>query len=1050
MKLVELSIKRPVSTTVAVLFLALFGFIAMWNIPIQLVPTVEQPVINISTFWPGASPQEVEREITIKQEEMLKGVEGITKITSSSSSDRSNISLTFRTSEDINTAMIRVSNRLDQVLKYPENALKPVITNVDANTSALAWFILLPTEQNGFQGDLSTLHQFVEDQIKPAFERVQGVAQSNFFGGRQQEMHVIFEPSKLASRGITLANLASALERGNADVSAGDFNEGKRRYVVRTMGKFNTPSDIENLVISSVNQTPVYVRDVAEVKLGYGKEEARTYYFDQRMIAINAIKAPNSNVLHVMEDLKAVQKELNSELLNPKGLQIILASDQTEYIYSAMSLVKQSLLIGAFLAIFVLLIFLRSPSSTLVIAVSIPISVIGTFAMMAAFGRTLNVISLAGMAFAIGMVVDNSIVVLENIYRHKQMGKDSFTASFEGAREVWGAVLASTLTTIAVFIPVIFIKEEGGQLFQDIAIAISCGVGLSLIVAITVIPSLSARLIKRTHQHEGKLAQWSQSAVTFLISLLGLVNKTLFRQILTVFGVTILALWFSWQLLPKAEYLPTGNQNFLFGMLFPPPGYSVDEVAKYHDRYTKALNPLWEKGSEDSKSMHGGGIRGFFYVALASQAFMGVQANEPLRIRELYPDFQAVNSSLPGAFAFITQASIFQNASGADRTINIQLVGPELEHLIQLGGQVLGTVQQILPGSQVRPVPSLDLGNPEVQFTPDREKMAKVGLATNEVGFAVNALVDGVKVDDYFYEGNEIDLKILGQSENRRLELRGHLENTRNHTQSIGQFPMATPSGDLIPLSALGELKISNGPVQINHYERERTIAIAVTPPAETALEEAMDLINAKVIGPMREHHQLGGMYRSVLSGSADKLTLMQQELKWNFILALIITYLLLSSLFESFFYPFVILFSVPLASVGGVLGLRMLNLFSSEVQPMDILTMLGFVILVGTVVNNAILIVHQALNHLRRDKMELIDAILTSTRTRVRPIFMSISTSVFGMLPLVLFPGAGSELYRGLGSVIVGGLVCSTFFTLILVPTMFSLGWQIKTRVFQ
>lgn len=1035
MKLVDVSIKYPVSTTVAVLFLALFGALALVNIPIQLVPTVEQPVINISTTWPGASPEEVEREITIKQEDMLKGVEGITKMTSSSSNSSSNITLTFRTSEDINSAMIRVSNRLDQVLEYPENALKPVITNVDANSSALAWFILLPSETNPFKGDMATLHQFVEDHIKPAFERVNGVAQSNFFGGRRQEMHVLFDPSRLASRQITLSQLASALRQSNVDVSAGDFDEGKRRYIVRTMGQFRSPEDIESLVVTTVDGKPVYVRDVADVQLGYGKEGARTFFFEERMIAINAIKAPNSNVLQVMEDLKEVQGNLNNELLKQRGLQLVLAADQTEYIYSAMSLVQQSLAIGAILAILVLLVFLKSPSSTLVIAVAIPISVIGTFAMMAAFGRTLNVISLAGMAFAIGMVVDNSIVVLENIFRHKQMGKSSFDAAYHGAKEVWGAVLASTLTTIAVFIPVIFIEEEAGQLFHDIAIAISCGVGLSLIVAITVIPCLSARLIRRVHDQKGRVTRIAESLVQSLIFSLGFVNKTLFRQLLTVGVLTGLSVFFSWKLLPQAEYLPTGNQNFLFGVVFPPPGYSVEEVSGFHKRYVKALSPLWEPSKEELKTEHGGGIRGFFYVGLANQAFMGVQANDPLRIRELYPDFQSVNRSLPGSFAFITQASIFQNAGGADRTIEIQLVGPELESLIALGGQVLGQMGQTVPNAQARPIPSLDLGNPEVQFRPDNEKMNKAGLSASEVGFAINALVDGVKTDDYFYQGKEIDLKLVG------------VPDFKSHTHTIEAFPVATPKGDLVPLSALGSFQLKNGPVQINRFERERTIAIAVTPPPEIALEDAMNRIETQILGPMRERGQLGGLYRVVLSGSADKLTQMLSTLKWNFILALIITYLLLCSLFESFYYPFVILFSVPLATVGGVIGLQILNMVSSEIHPMDILTMLGFIILIGTVVNNAILIVHQALNILRNEQVELREAILRSTRTRVRPIFMSITTSIFGMLPLVLFPGAGSELYRGLGSVIVGGLFCSTIFTLLLVPTLFALGYRLKNR---
>jgi HAE1 family hydrophobic/amphiphilic exporter-1 len=865
------------------------------------------------------------------------------------------------------------------------------------------------------------------------------------FGGEQREMQVIVDPAELAARQVTLNELGAALERENRNYSGGDFDEGKRRYIVRTVGEYESAEDIENIVIAVRNGVPIYLRDVARAELGYRKPFARVFQKGQQIIAMNAVKEPGTNALEVMDGVKATVARLNRELLAPRGLRMTQVYDQTDYIDSAISLVRQSLFIGGFLAILVLLLYLRSGSSTLVIAVAIPISVVGAFLMMYWFGRSLNVISLAGMAFAVGMVVDNSIVVLENIYRHRQMGKSRRDAAHEGAREVWGAVLASTLTTIAVFVPVVFIKEEAGQLFGDIAIAISCAVALSLIVAITVIPSLSAKILraagrdlKQNGYHNlwggvslaGRFTRWVAGTVDWI-------NGSTLRRLAVIVGLTGLSLGLSWLLIPQTEYLPLGNQNFLFGFMLPAPGLSLDEVSELQEVYQTGLSPLWEypAGSPEAIAQPGGGVRHFFFVALNSMAFMGASANDPLRVRELIPEFFKGNAQIPGAFVVVNQASIFQSGIGEGRNIDVEITGPELTRLIALGGEVLGGVMQKLPGSQARPIPSLDLGNPEVQVRTHRRRAAELGVSNRDLGLAVSALVDGVKVSDYQYEGKEIDLKVMATGD---LAHRTHL---------LEQLPIATPDGRLVTLGSVADVSVVSGPTQINHSERERTITIQVTPDERTPLEEAMDVVEGDILGPMRSGERLGGLYQAHLSGSADKLTQTGRALRMNFLLALIITYLLMAALFESFLYPFVIMFSVPLAALGGFLGLWAMNAFVSY-QALDVLTMLGFIILVGTVVNNAILIVHQSLNHMREEGMEPRAAIRESVATRIRPIFMSVSTSVFGMLPLVLFPGAGSELYRGLGSVVVGGLVLSTVFTLFLVPALFSLSLDIRSAL--
>jgi HAE1 family hydrophobic/amphiphilic exporter-1 len=447
---------------------------------------------------------------------------------------------------------------------------------------------------------------------------------------------------------------------------------------------------------------------------------------------------------------------------------------------------------------------------------------------------------------------------------------------------------------------------------------------------------------------------------------------------------------------------------------------SIDEV------FISELGYLWEEpaDSPEAKAQPGGGVDNFFYVALNELAFMGARANDPLRVRELIPEFQRINGKVPGSFFIINQSSIFQRGIGEGRNIDIELTGPDLGQLIALGGEVFGKVRQVLPDAQARPIPSLDLGNPEVQVRTHRTRASEKGLSNRELGYAVNALVDGAKASEFQHEGRAIDIRIMAE------------EGYKHRTHLLELLPVATPNGELVTLGSVADIEVVNGPVTINHSERLRTITIQVTPGERTALETAMDQIRAEILAPMEDAGRLGGLYQASLSGSADKLTQTWRSLRWNLLLALVITYLLLAALFENFVYPFVIMFSVPLAAMGGFLGLAAVNLFLGY-QPLDTLTMLGFIILIGTVVNNAILIVHQSLNHIRADGMDYQEAVVESVRNRIRPIFMSVSTSVLGMTPLVLFPGAGSELYRGLGGVVIGGLIVSTVFTVFLVPAL-------------
>jgi len=1013
--------------------LVLFGLIALFRIPIQLTPNVDLPEISIETVWRGASPVEIEREIIDVQEEQLKNLEGLNEIKSESRDGLAYINLMFKIGTDTDEALLRVSNKLDQVKKYPANMDKPVIKSGGRHESAIAWMILRPLDK--YKGDLRNEYDFIDKHIKPALERVSGVSSSNIYGGRAHEMQVIIDPDSLAARKVTLSELMNALDMENKNISAGSFDEGKRRYIARTVGEYQSTEDISKVIIKRINNVPVTVGDIAEVKLGYEEIDVVVRHEGTPTIVMNAVREPGSNILVVMESIKRVLGQLNEGILKDKNLYIEQVYNETEYIYSAISLVKKNIVIGGALAVIVLLVFLRNFASTIIVSMAIPISVIGTFLVMTLFGRNINVVSLAGLSFAVGMVVDNSIVVFENIFRHREMGKTRIQAAYDGTVEVWGAVLASTLTTVSVFLPIIFIEEEAGQLFRDIAIAISSAVTLSLIISITAIPALSSKILGKVAHKKNKetkplsLAGLAKGFTDIITTFVYWMSGRLSACLGVVFIMMLFAVGISWALFPKTEYLPQGNREMVVGILLPPPGYNLGEFKNIAMTIEKDLLPLIEHDgkSKRAEELNLPPLKNFFYVAWGHEVFMGIISKIQERTKELIPYAHGILSKIPGMIAIVQQPGIFSQGIGEGRSIEVEIKGPELPQLINIGKQIYGGAARIIPGAQIRPVPGLDLGNPEMRVIPNRDRLTRLGMNTSSLGLALDTFVDGKKASIYRLHGDEIDLVVKDKT--------GKIK----RTQDLAGFPIITPAGETVPLGSLADIRLEEGPTQINHIDSERSVTIMIIPPNEISLEEAMDSISKNVVEPIKASGVLSNLYSIKLGGTADDLTKTRKAFMWNFILAIIISYLLMSALFENFFYPFIIMFSVPMAAAGGFIGIFLVNLFVAS-QPLDVLTMLGFVILVGVVVNNAILIVHQTLNNIRDRKMEPRAAITESVRMRIRPIYMSSITTVFGMLPLILFPGAGSEFYRGIGSVVVGGLLVSTVFTIFLIPALLSL----------
>lgn len=1140
MQLVEIFVRNPIKVSVGAILTILFGSIALMRMPLQLTPEVETPTITITTVWPGASPQEIEQEIIVEQEEQLQGVEGSRKLSSESSDSMGVITLEFNVGTNMDQALLTVNSRLNQVPEYPENADLPVITTANSANQPIAWFMLsvkppsreqieafaekhphihdalmrcAETENIGLKLlrlrelvaeepavaqllppadlDVTKLRRFAEDEIEARFERVAGISQSNVIGGLEDELQVIVDPEKLAARQLTVAQVRDVLRGQNKDTSAGDFYEGKRRWVVRALGEFRTPEQVEHQLLAVRDGAPVFVRDVATVQVGYKKPDGVVRRYGDSNIAINTIRESDANVLNIMAELRQATAELNRELLHPRGLQLTQVYDETEYIDSSIELVIENIFVGGALTMIILMLFLHlgwptlvmaapilitalaavyispwffvvcvalivlvgfvSARGALVVGLSIPLSIVGTFLFMDLMGRSLNVISLAGLAFAIGMLIDNAVVVLENIYRRYSLGESPVQSSVRGTQEVWGAIIASSFTNMAVFLPVLFIEDQAGQLFRDIALAISAALGLSVIIAATLIPTAAARLFRSNQKIVGfeedttrSTEPRKRSAIVRLMTWLGTqfnthvvsVNRFILRstalQWATIMLMVGASVGISWALWPKAEYLPSGNRNLVFGIILPPPGYNLDQLMSLGEVVEAELRPYWDiDKSTDFEKLPYPAIEDFFFVVRGRNVFLGLRAKDPLRAGELVPLLFGIGNKLPGAIAIAQQSSLFEQGLAAGRTIDVEITGPKIERLVELGGQIFGQVMATMPGSQARPKPSLDLSSPELHVEPKLVQAAEMQMSSAELGFTVDALVDGAYVGDYFLEGKKIDLTLKGEDQ------------FADRTQLVSAVPIATSLGQLVPLSALADVTMSSGPEQINHRERMRAITVAVTPPPEMPLEEAMAFIQSTIVDPLREQHQLDGGYRIALAGTADKLRETWLALRSNVVVALLITYLLMAALFESWLYPFVIILSVPLGAVGGIIGLKILNFF--VLAPLDVLTMLGFIILIGTVVNNPILIVHQALNHMRDDGMPPNDAVLESVRTRIRPIFMTTITTILGLLPLVVFPGAGSELYRSLGSVLLGGLVSSTVFTLVFVPVLFILSLNVK-----
>jgi multidrug efflux pump subunit AcrB len=1031
----EAIIKRGTLMTVIILIISVIGVMAALRIPIQMIPDLEVRTITVRTAWPGATPQDIEKEIVIEQEEYLRSIPGLQRILSSSSFGNASIELEFPFGIDLNETLIHVNNALSQVPSYPINVDEPRIYATSFSSNSFMYFRVAPLEDNPKQLNMVLMQDFIDDYVRTRMETIPGVSLVNVYGGAERQIQILLDPERLSQRDITIGDVRQAITARNRDLSGGEIESGKRRYLLRTVGRFEDLEDLENLILVRRGDSIIRLRDVAEVQLDHFEMSRISYTDGAPVIGLSVRRQAGSNVIEIKEGLMEEMQHINREVLNPAGMYMRLIADDVGYVQASIKNVWTNLVLGAILASLVMFLFLRSGRATLVGVMGIPICTIAAFIGLLLTGRTINVISLAGVAFAIGMTLDNGIVVLESIEQQRRKGMDKLRAAVVGVQRVWPAVLASTMTTILVFVPIIFIQEEAGQLYSDIAIAISASILTSMLVAIAVIPTATARLdfADRGQRLAGRGQAVRESiinGVNWLIS----DNRHRTGIIALVAALSLSIFLF---LTPPAEYLPEGEEPKTFASLTSPPGYNLEtmsrigmELQDYFLQFVEDEPEAFDTGETSVPAM------AYINMSIEPRRIRIIaQPKDPAHIKPLMKAIQDKYREYPAMRGFVTRGSIITSNSGGTRSVNLDISGPNLEDIYDAALAAYRRAEEVFDSPRLRADPStLSLSQPMIEVRPNWDRASELGMTTQDVGYAVTALTDGAFADEFYLDDDKIDIYLYNK------------QGRDTSLDTLNQIAIYTPSGAVVPLSSIAQIEETVDTNIIRRVNSQRTVTLNIIPPDRIALETGVEIVQSEIVDFLRETGTVPSNITMGISGASDQLDATRSALAANYIVAVVIIYLLLVAIFTHWGYPLLIMTTIPLGVAGGILGLSLFNL-GGAVMPLlglneihlsfDMIAMLGFLILMGTVVNNPILIVHQAMTNVRYAGMNAMEAVRDAVATRLRPIAMSTLTTVFGLAPLVFLAGEGTELYRGVGVIVMFGLLGTAFVTLTFLPAL-------------
>jgi len=1050
-KLVDLSIRRPVAITMGFLALTVFGIVSFSRLQLDLLPDVAFPTLTIRTEYAGAAPQEIETLVSRPVEEAVSIVQGIQQVTSRSRAGRSEVTLSFRWGTEMDFAAMDVRERLD-LINLPPDAGRPTIARYDPNSEPVLRLALtaarpLDASAEADRQELISLRYLAEEHVRRGIEGIEGVAGIRVTGGLVEEIQVDVDESRLAGLGIPFAQVVRRLAAENINLAGGVLEEAGAQYAVRTVNEFADVAEIQNVVIGTVNGQAVLLRDVATIRRGAAERETIARVNGMEAVEIAILRESTANIVRVAESVRDRIGALQVGL--PAGIALTVVRDESQFIRRAVTDVQWAALAGGVLAVLVLLLFLRHLPTTLIIATAIPLSVIATFVLMFSQNITLNVMSLGGLALGVGMLVDSAIVVLESIARKREEGGTAVEAAQIGTDRVARAVIASTLTTVAVFVPIIFVEGVAGQLFRDQALTVSFALVSALIVALTLIPMLAARGGARVAAGDtghGRVARNLGGALSRGAGLgirgargLGRVVAMVLSPIVRTFdrgygwiermypiwlrsalrrpgrvGIAVLVvLAVGAVALPRTgvELIPEFRQAELLVELESAPGTSLTRMEALTAR-AEAL----AMGLEDVREVHSTvGMRGVGGAMGGGGEVERHAATMLVRLRDLRVDEARVArelseglSQIPGVAFRIDRPRLFTLSA----PIEVEVRGYELPVLAQVGRTVreqLRAMPQVAGVSDERRD-----GNPEVTIRFDRERVARAGLTVADAAEAVRARVQGASATEFTERDRDVGILVRAREEQRQT------------MQDLGDLRVETPGGGSVALGSIATLGFGEGPAEIVRRNGMRVALIEARPSGRDLAGTISDIEMAigRLDVPPEFHVAVAGQSRELRSSI--------RSMQFALLMAVFLVYLVMASQFESFRQPFVILVSVPLALVGAVLSLWATG------TPISVVALIGIVMLTGIVVNNAIVFI-DTVNQLRRDAGFAIEAaLLEAGRLRLRPIVMSTLTTVLGLMPMALIRGEGMELRAPLAIPLIGGLVLATALTLVVVPLLY------------
>jgi HAE1 family hydrophobic/amphiphilic exporter-1 len=1030
MSIPRLAIQRPVTMFMISAVITLLGLISLTRLPVDLMPEFEQPTLNVRTSYPGVGPLEMEELITRPLEQAVSAVPGIVRVTSSSSEGNSQVQLNFEWGSDLSEAADEVRTRVDRMRnRLPEDADPPTIFKFDSNQ--------LPVAQIGIEGDYDpvTLRELAQNEIAPRFERVDGVAAVTVNGGVRRQIHVELSKEKITALNLSVTQVVNTLRSENQNTPLGEIYSGDATFLVRSQGQFQNLEDIRNLVVMTRESVPVYLRDIAEVKDTTEQRRSFMLINGRPGVQIQVQKQSGKNTVAVAAAVRKEVERVNNEV---PGIKMTVTQDNSVFIQRAINNVQEHALVGGILVVFIIFAFLRDLRSTLIVCTSIPVSVVGTFALLYFGGFTLNTMTFGGLALGIGMIVDAAIVVLENTHRHLHMGKDKMTAAIDGSEEVWSAILASTLTHIAVFVPLLFLSGTASILFTQLSFVVMFSLAMSLFVAVTIVPVLCSRWLKTPDEEAaetGIMAQFYKMSERFLERM-----DEGYRQAIqvalnhrpTVIGgaaalVVAAALIYpqiETELMPQTDEGEVNiNVELAVGTRIERTEEAIMRVQDMVKEYVpEAVTVITQGGGGGNNWQSGGGgstHRGQIRLLLRPRDER-TRTNEEIAVALR----RQLSGKLPGVMVranpsggnnqimrFLSGGG--NNNNGGSSRLQLEIKGHDLDDARRLAQDARAMMEDTDGIADVQI--GREEGRPEIAVRVDRPKAAMLGMSVSSVANTIQTNVAGTTAAQYRERGNEYPVVVRLREEDREA------------IADVGDVLLSTPQGQVVPAKNVLLLNREAGPVQIQRKNMERMTTVNAE--IEVPLSQAVSAVQGR-LGQLRVPPDFSIGFGEELEEQARSF----QQLQLVLILAVLLVYAVMASQYESLRDPFIIMFSVPVAAIGVVLSLLLTGTsFSMQAY-------IGIIMLAGIVVSNAILLVDYINTLRRRDGIPLRKAVEIGGRTRLRPILMTSLACVLGLVPMAIGIGEGGELQAPLARVVIGGLLTSTLVTLVLVPAVYTL----------